>query len=786
MGFELYNWQSRFAKEGLTYGLRSELLELLKPLVRLRPPFHFSEPAEISVQTEPEEPKRIKDIVDWEIVLGTDEVHDVLGVIKNDPQWRSALVDLLPSLTSLLLEALELMRTLQGADAQSDQSYLNQPSIAEHPQNQKFRDWTALIDLTRDAFLATVPTSARRAQAEAERWLGYPYPLFRRLAFFAATNTELFSPGVSLQWLLVDGNWWLWSVETEREAIRLIVKLANKLNSKEEGLLFSAILQGPPKEMFRADVEEDRLERIQDREIWLRLAKYQSASGRELSGDAAVAFARIAKAFPDWVLADDESDEFPFWMGDAEDWYKRQNSPKELPALEDWLLIEREEPSDDDWRDRCKDDFSTTSLALAHLAEKGRWPIQRWRTALQVWSDQSLVLQSWGQIRHLFDHADEGTIQSLARPLSSWLQAVAKVFTDDDLQFHQLVRRIIASQTQETFDGGTDPIFKAINHPVGQAVDAVFRWWYRQGLEDGQGLKDEPKGIYNVVCNRQIVSFRYGRIILAANLIALFRVDRGWTERYVVQNLDWNVSADEAAAAWSGFLWAPRLYVPLLASIKLQFLETAKHYDALGQFAQQYANLLTFVALESPEPFTKKELALATIQLPPDGLARCARSLVQGLDSAGEKRVEYWKNRIRPYIEEIWPKSADVATRPIANSFARLCMNANDAFPDAVKLLKPWLSAATQSDVTIHEFRKTDLAKRFPENSLVFLDTILSERSFLLVEDLKSTLTTIREVRPNLETDPRYERLNRYARQLADSACVRPSGLVDSVPLLGI
>jgi hypothetical protein len=435
-------------------------------------------------------------------------------------------------------------------------------------------------------------------------------------------------------------------------------------------------------------------------------------------------------------------------------------------VLREWLLVENEEITNDDWSDRCKDDFSVAIFALINLGQNGQWPARRWRTALQVWSDQSFVLQSWQALKDLFQVADDKVISEIARPLSWWLQAVGKVFTEGEPQFHELIRRLLATQTQEPFESANDPLFKAINHPVGQATDAVFRWWYRQGLEDGKGLEDEPRGIFTLLCDQRIASYRYGRIVLATNIIALFRVDRSWTERSILPKLDWSANFDEARAAWSGFLWAPRLYVPLLESIKEQFLETVKHYDILGEFAERYADLLTFVALEAPEPFTRKELALATSQLPGEGLDRCATSLVQSLDSAGEKRAEYWQNRVRPYLKEIWPKSVDALSRSVAVSFARLCMKAGDAFPDAVSTLKPWLSSVPQGDVTLHQFRETGLATRFPEDALTFLDAILGEHSFLLVDDLNASLRQIREGRPNLEDDPRFERLTRYARQL--------------------
>src|SRR5262249_28597965 len=156
---------------------------------------------------------------------------------------------------------------------------------------------------------------------------------------------------------------------------------------------------------------------------------------------------------------------------------------------------------------------------------------------------------------------------------------------------------LLAAQKDESFVGHDDILFEAINHPVGQVTDAVFRWWYRQGLEDGQGLRPEPRGIYSELSDLGSVSFRYGRIIIASNIIVLFRVDREWTCLNVLSNFDW-ANIQEARAAWSGYLWSPRLYVPLLTSIREAFIDTSRFYELLGQLRQQYANLLTVVALE--------------------------------------------------------------------------------------------------------------------------------------------------------------------------------------------
>lgn len=79
MSYEFYEWRARFGREGLTYGLRSELLELLKPYVALRSPIRLPEATEATS----EEPGSMQDLVDWEIVLGGTEAHEALKDLKN-------------------------------------------------------------------------------------------------------------------------------------------------------------------------------------------------------------------------------------------------------------------------------------------------------------------------------------------------------------------------------------------------------------------------------------------------------------------------------------------------------------------------------------------------------------------------------------------------------------------------------------------------------------------------------------------------------------------------------
>lgn len=758
--FDLYRWRDRFRRDGLTPTLRLELREMLTPCVSLREPFRWPEEDD-----EAREPKRIKDLVEWEIVLSTDHVHTSLRDLPKDERWNAALPELLADVSTLLRDALDLMRELGGAEDRSDLSYIHQPSISEHPQNRDFHDWTALIDLTRDAWLATAAQSPARATLMAQAWWHTPYPLFRRLAFFAAAQGDVIPKRQALDWLLADDHWWLWSVETEREAMRLLVALAPRLDAVMLRELEQAVLAGPPREMFKDDIEPERWTRIVDREIWLRLAKMADA-GAVLGAESSARLSGLSAQYPEWKLAEDQRDEFPYWMGDGDEWRKFVATPRRRRELVAWL---RQQPGtdhwqEDDWRQRCRDNFATTACALYALAKEGVWPTDRWREALQAWSEERLLKRSWRYMAPLLSDAPDDLLQTLAHGVSWWLQAIAKTFEGHQVHFFGLAHRILALDHQDGVDTD-EPVMRAINHPVGHVTEALLRWWYRRSLEDGQGLPEELKSTFTELCDTRIDKYRHGRVLLAAHVIALFRVDREWATQHLLPLFDWQRSQAEARAAWEGFLWSPRLYRPLMELLKPAFLDTARHYAALGKHGEQYASLLTFAALDRGDTFTTAELATATRSLPPEGLREAAQALVRALEGAGEQRADYWTNRVAPYLHAIWPKTRDNVSPSIAESLGRLCVAAQDAFPEALTLLRAWLQPPAHPDCLVHRLHEAGLCGKFPEQTLDFLSLVIGDQTQWLPGDLGACLEAIQTAAPALEADRRFEQLMAYWRQ---------------------
>ena len=771
--FDLHRWLGCFRRDGLTPTLRLELREMLTPRISLRE-LH-RRPTE---EGETDEPQRIDHLVDWEIVLSTDDVHSSLPDLAGDKRWTAALPELLSDFSALLRDALDLMRELGSVDDRSDRSYIPQPSISEHEQNRKFWDWTALIDLTRDAWLEMAEQSLTQARLMAKSWSSTPYPLFRRLAFFAATQDDVIPPCRALNWLLADEHWWLWSSETQREVLRLLVSLAPRLDSAMLGELEQAVLAGPPREMYRPDINPERWNLIMDDEIRLRLTKITEAGVALSANDKRMA--QPSARYPNRTLAADQRDEFPYWSSSGGgERIKPVTLPRRRPELVEWL---RKHPDTimqhpntgfwqrDDWQQRCHDNFATTACALCALAGENFWPEDRWREALHAWSDEKHLKRSWRYMAPILATAPDEVLQSLAHYVSRWLYVISRTVEAHEAHFFTLSDRILKLNFQD--DGDTDnSVGQAINHPVGHVTEALLRWWYRRSLEDGQGLPGKLKPTFTRLCDTGIGKFRNARVLLAAHVIALFRVDQGWAKQHLLPLFDWQRSQEEARAAWQGFLWSPQLYRPLMEELNSDFLDTAKYYEKLGEYRRQYASLLTFAALDPGDTFTTSELAAATRSLPPNGLNGAARALVNALESADEsasardQRANYWQNRVVPYLRAIWPNTRDRLSPDISKNLGLLCVAAQEAFPEALERLRVWLQPLPYPHYLVHRLYKADLCREFPEQALEFLNLVIGDQAQRPPGDLSACLDAIRSASSELEDDRRFKQLTDYSRQ---------------------
>lgn len=766
----LYRWKDRLKRDGLTTTLRLELRELLAPQVTLKKPFRWSEEPENT-----DEPTRLRQLVDWELVLAADHVHSVLRDLAGE-SWASALPLLLEDFQQLLRDALDLLRELGEADDRSDRSHWDLPSISPHCQNRAFRDWVTLIELLRDAWLAVRSIDSARATRIAQAWFDLPYPTFKRLAFFAASQDACIAPEQWVDWLLSDDAWWLWATDTGREVFRLLVLQGHQLAGATQERLEATILAGPPREMYRGDLEPDQWQDLVARLVWLHLAKLK-ASRLALGPLATARLAELSNAYPQWQLAANERDEFSQWMsgtGDP-DYEERRDvdiAPRKRRELVQWLTKpqpERRPFYEDTWRDVCRTRFYHSLYALCDLARNGVWPAGRWREALQAWSEEGMVLRSWRYAASLVQTMPDTVIQEIAHGVTWWIDTVSKSINQHEEILLNLCCRVLGLPLEagtgmmrngEPID---QPVLEAINHPVGQVTQALINLWLKRNPNDNDQLPVNIAPFFTELCDVQVDRFRHGRVLLGAQLIALFRVDRSWTEQYLLPLFSWD-NPDEAKAVWEGFLWSPRLYQPLLIAFKPQFLESANHYADLGEHRQQFAAFLTYAALGPTEGYTVDEFRSAIGALPQEGLEESAQALSQALEGAADQREDYWKNRVQPFWQYVWPKSRDHATPRIAKSLARLIIAARSKFPAALAAVQDWLQPIEHPQNVVQLLHKSGLCSRFPADALRLLDAVINDQPWS-PQELGQCLDEIVQAGPQFEQDARYQRLCEYFRR---------------------
>ena len=366
----------------------------------------------------------------------------------------------------------------------------------------------------------------------------------------------------------------------------------------------------------------------------------------------------------------------------------------------------------------------------------------------------------------------DAVIQELALEVTWWIKAASKSISLQEDVLLDLCRRImemaLKADTGITRDGKPidRPVTVAINHPIGHVTQALINLWFERKPSDNDLLPTEIRPFFTALCDVKVDRYRHGRVLLAAQLIALFRVDPQWTEQYLLPLFSW-INSAEAKGVWEGFLWSPRLYQPLLTAFKQQLLETARHYADLGEHRQQFVTFLTYAALGPTEGFTVEELRTAFSALPIDGLEKSVHALSQALEGAADQREEYWKNRVHPFWKQVWPKSRDLATPRIAESLIRLIIAANDEFPAALAEVHEWLRPIEPIEhphFAVHQLHESGLCRRYPKDALSLLSAVIVSQPSVPMQ-LRPCLIEIGETAPPLVDDVEYRRLHDYLRK---------------------
>ncbi|MBB3291415.1 hypothetical protein FHT39_000054 [Mitsuaria sp. BK045] len=769
--FDLHGWIERAKILGPTASVRVELRSLLEPQLEVRRSWRGESAQSLELD---DERQRVRYALDWGPCLAAEHVQPYLSGKERDSALPDLLATFLPDLEQLLREAIELQIEIGDASATSDRSFWDLPSIEPHNQNRGFREWVVLIELLRDGWIRIHERDVARASHIARGWFSYGYATFRRLALFAASHSEAISVTDWITWLIDDNGLTLWSSETQREVLRLLALRGHSLDKRNQLRLENALTVKSARAALSDQIDQQRDLLIAEYAVWLRLAKLQSV-GVVLGKGAAARLERIATKHPEWRLAENQSEEFSHWMSSSneEDFDQLREivpTPRKRREIVAWLMQAASPRGflyEDTWRETCRSRFFHTALALWDLSRENVWPAERWKEALQAWSEPGLAVKAWRWVSPLIAAMPDQVFDVVARSVSYWIQSIGAAVDDNDAHFFKLCDRVLDGDYPQSLDTD-EPLTRAINHPVGHVTQGLLNHWFNRNPSDGDRLPSYLKFRFSNLFDMSRPQNLHGRVILASRLITLFRIDQEWTVSFLVPSFNWDTNAHEARAAWKGFLWSPRLYMPLLLVMKPSVLQTASHFSELGKHSDQFAAFLTYLALGPIRPaegFDTNELRLAITSLPPEGLHRVAATLAHAQEGAGERREEYWQTKILPFWKDIWPKDKNYASEAVSSHIANLIIATGGRFPEALHAIRDWLVPLERPHFALRKLGQSGLPTRFPAESLQLIDVLVKELKWD-ARDLEKCLDFIEAARPSLAQDPSFIRLRDISRAL--------------------
>ena len=255
-------------------------------------------------------PERPSDWYEIEMKLvGIKSDHEYIDYQEHTEDWTKSLAMMADDLTTKLNEAMIWFREFGMANEDVDTTHFEYPSVSPHEQNEHAPIWTHLIRLVRDSRDALLTCGEKAAESRlVGRWRSLPYPIFRRLALYAATEPSDADIDGGIEMLLNGPNLALWDVYTLRETSRFLRKRGADIESGQLGRLVETILQGPPENTYSAGLSEEAKKNWRDNAMQLRLHKLIE-SGVRLPQRAQEMYERIRDE-KQWNPSGDQSEEF--------------------------------------------------------------------------------------------------------------------------------------------------------------------------------------------------------------------------------------------------------------------------------------------------------------------------------------------------------------------------------------------------------------------------------------------------------------------------------------------
>lgn len=605
------------------------------------------------------------------------------------------------------------------------------------------------------------------------------------------------SSDIALQVLISGKRETLWLSSCQRELLRLLRHADQVFNKKQINTLTDAILDGPPRTLFR-EMPDQEWEELKSREILHRLKKLE-VSGIELPAKAQKAIEKINKTHPDigFREGDDFRDEFPYYMysgwSDEFDYEEKRLTPdqiKEMPddKFEEYALENQE--WDEAWMNYCKALPDNAFLRLKSLADqKGKWPYHRWSSAFHGFR-QLMTRSSEEHREYKFDKKfAEKVLKSIsAMPLETLkapqVSVEAAKFIDFRTFAGEAPDKLYWGVWEKLWDASLDIEItrsdlrtEALNTACGELAEQLIYHLSNLKPEKDTGLPKDLEKHANMVVEGTGQGALVGRVMLISRLSFFFNIAPDWSKEKLVPLLSKEENPDEWMQMWVGFMWSPRVYPNLFFAIKNAFFDLLDDIEAYAKTfeddrhdeAKRIAQLLSYLCIPEETRITRDEAKKLLNKLSSKLLAEVALTLKNQLHGAGEdKAVNMWQKQVKPWFLAVWPKTIRAKDSRVSGALAEMCLNAEEDFPDCVETLINYLGPINPDDHRMVIFRlseksekskQSDIPSTYPKATLKLLHKLIDQRPTWYSDYLKGVLDVIAQAEPSVKSMKKYKDL---------------------------
>jgi hypothetical protein len=253
----------------------------------------------------------------------------------------------------------------------------------------------------------------------------------------------------------------------------------------------------------------------------------------------------------------------------------------------------------------------------------------------------------------------------------------------------------------------SDNINTAINAPGGILAEALLKQVWARNPQAGALLLPEIRVRLDLIVSDDSTGGRFGRIVIAANLVNLHFVDGQWCTSKVVPML--MLEHPEALQLWNGFLFSGNWSAQLLGEISNSFCDVGVRLGDLDDGPRkQYVQILTASVIQHPKLFEISKLQAVFRSLEVSSIQTIAWFLGQWLKSVGKTSGQLWREKISPFVKQHWPVGATQRTKETSISVAQMILRTGDAFPQALALVerRELLQVGGNVDSIVYELHK--------------------------------------------------------------------------------